>query len=257
MEYDAKELVCHPRFQPIGEAAFMVSFGDAIHPEILRCASALVEALKDHPFPGLREVEASYTGVTVFYDPLILSRTSHLAEDSRLSKGYREAKACVDALLKDLRFGEASVREKVRVPVCYGGEYGPDLEYVAEYHKMTPEEVVSIHTSGDYLVYMIGFAPGFPYVGGLPPEIATPRRDTPRLVIPAGSVGIAGSQTGAYPFETPGGWQLIGRTPLDLFRPYDLAHPSMLEAGDRIEFYSITPEEYKELKEKEEGGRPQ
>ena len=131
MEYDAKELVCHPRFQPIGEAAFMVSFGDAIHPEILRCASALVEALKDHPFPGLREVEASYTGVTVFYDPLILSRTSHLAEDSRLSKGYREAKACVEALLKDLRFGEASVREKVRVPVCYGGEYGPDLEYVA------------------------------------------------------------------------------------------------------------------------------
>lgn len=184
---------------------------------------------------------------------MILSRTSHLAEDSRLSKGYREAKACVEALLKDLRFGEASVRGKVRVPVCYGGEYGLDLEYVAEYHKMTPEEVVSIHTSGDYLVYMIGFAP-LPYVGGLPPEIATLPAGYPASCHPCWLRRIAGSQTGAYPFETPGGWQLIGRTPLDLFRPYDLAHPSMLEAGDRIEFYSITPEEYKELKEKEEGG---
>lgn len=103
---------------------------------------------------------------------------------------------------------------------------------------------------------MIGFAPGFPYVGGLPPEIVTPRRDTLRLVIPAGSVGIAGSQTGAYPFETPGGWQLIGRTPLDLFPSLRLAL-SEHASGDRIEFYSITPEEYKELKEKEEGGRPQ
>ena len=101
---------------------------------------------------------------------------------------------------------------------------------------------------------MIGFAPGFPYVGGLPPEIATPRKKTPRLVIPAGSVGIAGSQTGAYPLETPGGWQLIGRTPLALFRPWDLEHPSLLQAGDRLEFVSITPEEYKELAAKEKEG---
>jgi inhibitor of KinA len=256
MEYDAKAWLKNPRIQPIGEAAFMVSFGDKIDPGILRCASALVAALKAHPFPGLKEVEASYTGVTVFYDPLVLSRGSHLAEDTRLSKGYREARARVEALLGGLDVTEESARDKVRIPVCYGGEYGPDLEYVAEYHHMTPQEVIDIHTGGDYLVYMIGFAPGFPYVGGLSPKIATPRRDTPRLAIPVGSVGIAGSQTGAYPLETPGGWQLIGRTPLDLFRPYDLSHPSMLEAGDRIEFYSITPEEYEKLKREEEGRRP-
>ena len=119
---------------------------------------------------------------------------------------------------------------------------------------MTPEEVIKKHTSGDYLVYMIGFAPGFPYVGGLPEEIATPRRKTPRLVIPKGSVGIAGKQTGAYPLETPGGWQLIGRTPLELFRPHDMEHPSVLAAGDRLEFYAITPEEFTEIAAREGGG---
>ena len=113
--------------------------------------------------------------------------------------------------------------------------------------------VVKIHTSGHYLVYMIGFAPGFPYIGGLPEAIATPRRDTPRLVIPKGTVGIAGTQTGAYPLETPGGWQLIGRTPLELFRPQDPEHPSVLQAGDKGDLYSITPEEYAEIAAKEKG----
>lgn len=244
------------QIRPVGEGALMVSFGNTIDPEILRCARALVTELEQHPFPGLLEFEASYTGVTVFYDPLALARESSLPEDHWLSKGYREAAARVKKILEGIRFTKEKKGDRIRIPVCYGGEYGPDLEEVAEYHHMTPEEVVKIHTGGDYLVYMIGFAPGFPYVGGLPPEIATPRKKTPRLAIPAGSVGIAGSQTGAYPLETPGGWQLIGRTPLALFRPWDLEHPSLLQAGDRLEFVSITPEEYKELAAKEkEGGR--
>lgn len=250
----AESYLHQAEIRPVGEAALMVSFGNTIDPAILQCARALVTALDQHPFPGLLECEASYTGVTVFYNPLVLAKNSVLPDDPVYSKGYREAAEKVQTLLKGITFTKEKARDKIRIPVCYGGEYGPDLEEVAAYHKMTPEEVVKIHTGGDYLVYMIGFAPGFPYVGGLPPEIATPRKKTPRLKIPAGSVGIAGSQTGAYPLETPGGWQLIGRTPLALFRPWDLEHPSLLQAGDRLEFYAITPAEYKKLAAKEKEG---
>ena len=142
--------------------------------------------------------------MTVFYDPLVLARGIFPAGRSlavqRISGSGGPGK---DPAGRDpVHCGSGTGQDPD--PVCYGGEYGPDLEEVAEYHHLTPEEVVKIHTGGDYLVYMIGFAPGFPYVGGLPPEIATPRKKTPRLVIPAGSVGIAGSQTGAYPLETPG-----------------------------------------------------
>ena len=114
---------------------------------------------------------------------------------------------------------------------------------------MTEQEVIAAHTGGDYLVYMIGFAPGFPYVGGLPKSIATPRRKSPRLVIPKGSVGIAGMQTGVYPIETPGGWQLIGRTPLDLFCPENMENPSLLRAGDKLEFYAIDETEYQRIEQ--------
>ncbi len=120
------------------------------------------------------------------------------------------------------RLGEASEPppRTVEIPVCYGGEFGEDLAFVAEHADLTPDEVIEIHSGAEYLVYMLGFAPGFPYLGGMPERITAPRRDSPRLKIPAGSVGIAGSQTGVYPIETPGGWRLIGRTPLALFRPW-------------------------------------
>jgi inhibitor of KinA len=248
----AENLLKQALYRPVGETALMVSFGSEISPEALRCTRALAAQLETHPFPGMREIETSYTGVTIFYDPLVLSRKSHLAEDTRLSKGYREAKLRVEFLVDHIAFSEETDGKTVRIPVCYGGEYGPDLDEVAAYHQMTAEEVVKIHTGGKYLVYMIGFAPGFPYVGGLPEVIATPRRSSPRLVIPQGSVGIAGKQTGIYPLETPGGWQLIGRTPLRLFQPENLKSPSLLEAGDHIEFYAVTPEEYKKLEA--EGG---
>lgn len=138
----------------------------------------------------------------------------------------------------------------VSIPVCYGGEYGPDLEYVARHHNLTPEEVISIHSEGEYLAYMIGFAPGFPFLGGLSEKIATPRRSSPRTSIPAGSVGIAGMQTGVYPISTPGGWQLIGQTPIKLFLP-EQNPPSLLQAGDIVKFEPISKEEYQELQAKE------
>ena len=146
----------------------------------------------------------------------------------------------------------AAVHQRVvRIPVLYGGEFGPDLDFVAKHNGLTKDEVIAIHTSGDYTVHMIGFAPGFPFIGGMSERIAAPRRETPRLKIPARSVGIAGVQTGVYPIETPGGWQLIGRTPLELFLP-DENPPSLLVAGDKITFYEITSEEYQDLRGGEE-----
>lgn len=138
---------------------------------------------------------------------------------------------------------------EIVIPVCYGGRFGPDLPHVAGHAGLTEEQVIELHLTRTYHVYMMGFAPGFPYLSGMDPRIAAPRRSTPRVSIPAGSVGIAGAQTGIYPIETPGGWNLIGRTPLILFDP-DRDPPSMLRAGDRIRFRAITEEQYEELYKK-------
>ena len=249
-----EDLLKNAKIQPLGEAALQVSFGETINPQYSRCARSLAAELDKRALPGIKEAEVGYTGVAIFYDPLLLRKEKVANEDPNLSHSFQVISNLVREILTNLKLSGEDNSPKVRVPVCYGGEYGPDLEYVAEYHKMTPEEVIKKHTSGDYLVYMIGFAPGFPYVGGLPEEIATPRRSTPRLIIPKGSVGIAGSQTGAYPLETPGGWQLIGRTPLELFRPTDMEHPSVLSAGDRLEFYAISDDEYKRIAAQEGSG---
>ncbi len=131
----------------------------------------------------------------------------------------------------------------IEIPVLYGGEMGPDIQNVAEHNGKTVEEVIQIHTSEEYLIYMIGFIAGFPYLGGMSKEIATPRLKSPRVKIDGGSVGIAGEQTGVYPVDSPGGWQLIGRTPLKLYDA-EREKPVLLEAGQYIKFKSVTPEEY-------------
>ena len=136
----------------------------------------------------------------------------------------------------------------VEIPVCYGGEYGPDIEFVAKHNNLSVEEVIKLHTAPQYLVYMIGFCPGFPYLGGMDKRIATPRREVPRVKIPARSIGIAGEQTGGYPISTPGGWQIIGRTPIEMFNPKDEQNPSLLHSGDLVKFYAISEQEYLALK---------
>lgn len=134
----------------------------------------------------------------------------------------------------------------VEIPVLYGGEYGPDIENIATHNNLSIEEVIKIHTSGEYLVYMLGFTPGFPYLGGMDKRIATPRLKTPRTKIPGGSVGIAGEQTGVYPIESPGGWQLLGRTPLNFFDPNN-EKPFLINAGEYIKFVQISEEEYHKI----------
>lgn len=232
---------------PLGDSALIVRFGTAIDPDSHRRATALAELLGRSPFPGMRECVPSYAAVAVHYDPFaVLQRAGEEAEQA----------GSVADIVKELlrrKLAEAHAvppREPdvVDIPVCYGGEFGPDLAFVAANNGLTEPEAIDIHTGGVYTVYMIGFAPGFPYIGGMPERIATPRRETPRTEIPAGSVGIGGKQTGVYPIATPGGWQLIGRTPLRLFRP-EAAQPSLLRAGDRIRFRSIGRDEFRRYEE--------
>ncbi|WP_339304512.1 5-oxoprolinase subunit PxpB [Paenibacillus sp. FSL R5-0519] len=222
---------------PLGETAVIIQCGDHLSVAVQRRVASVCALLEKRTLPAMIEWVPSYTSVTLFYDPFI----SPYPELCR-------------ALLQQLNQMKESVQDKARtvtIPVCYGGECGPDLDYVASEHGLTSEDVIAIHTSGDYLVHMIGFAPGFPYLGGLSERIATPRRATPRLRVEAGTVGIGGKQTGIYPVDTPGGWQCIGRTPLRLFQP-DEKVPSLLAAGDRVRFEQITKQDYLALKRMED-----
>lgn len=232
---------------PVGEWGILVEFGREIHPDIHKKVKALTSYLDSHPFEGMIECMPAFCSVTVYYDPVkVRNLQINYTEKNQLS--YKIVESLMQEILLTLDYSLSNKSRIVEIPVCYGSEFGPDLEYVAEYNKLNIDEVIEIHSSGEYLVYMIGFAPGFPYLGGMSEQISAPRRQSPRMVIPEGSVGIAGIQTGVYPISTPGGWQLIGRTPLKLFRPNEDS-PSLLQSGDIIKFYSISYEEYKEYRE--------
>ncbi|MDE3841208.1 kinase inhibitor [Bacillus methanolicus] len=233
------------RLHPLGDNAVIIELGEDINIETQQKVKMITSILDNNPPEWMIEYIPAFTTVTVFYNPV---KTSNLLNYKILPYVY----VCeqLQQLLARLKTDKTIKPRVVEIPVCYGGEFGPDLEYVAAFNGLTTEEVIDIHSSSDYLVYMIGFAPGFPYIGGMSEKIATPRRETPRLKIPSGSVGIAGKQTGVYPIETPGGWQLIGRTPLKLFRPNE-EPPSLLMAGDKIQFVPISYNEYKEMEEDE------
>jgi inhibitor of KinA len=241
---------------PLGDRAMIVQFGERIEQETNQKVKALSAYLDSNPFPGMVEYVPAFTTVTVFYDPFemmtqnlygLIRQSCDPWNRNQLSP-YERMISIMEQILAKLDIQVDGESRTVQIPVCYGGDYGPDLEYVAKHNGLAMDEVIHIHSSQEYIVYMIGFAPGFPYLGGMSESIATPRRETPRLSIPAGSVGIAGSQTGVYPIETPGGWQLIGRTPVRLFRPDD-QQPSLLQAGDFIRFYPIKPQEFVTWKE--------
>ncbi|MBM3933143.1 MAG: 5-oxoprolinase subunit PxpB [SAR202 cluster bacterium] len=223
-----------PRFLNAGDTAFVVELGDSISPECNRKVHTLVKALDSREIPGIVDIVPTYRSLLVQYDPLRV--------------GLKDLKGIVLELEKTIDEGHTIKPRIVKVPTLYGGDHGPDMQFVAENAGVTPEEVIKIHSETDYLVYMMGFTPGFPYLGGLSKKLVTPRLKTPRTKIPAGSVGIAESQTGVYPQESPGGWRLIGRTPLRLFDPRR-APPSLISAGDIVRFTPITQVEYDSLHE--------
>jgi inhibitor of KinA len=220
-------MASRPRFLLAGDAALVVEFGDAIDLEINRRVHALACALVENPLPGLGEAVPSYRSLLVHYDPL---RLSCAEVESFVSEALQR---CEDAPLPEPRL--------VEIPTVYGGERGPDIGFVAEHNGLTVADVIRLHAEATYTVYMLGFTPGFPYLGGLPDALATPRLETPRQRVPAGSVGIAGAQTGVYPLATPGGWRLIGWTPLTLFDPARMP-PALLHPGDRVRFVPVEEE---------------
>ncbi|MCC9166021.1 5-oxoprolinase subunit PxpB [Pontibacter harenae] len=235
------------KLYPLGDKAIVVEFGGEINRSVHQRIRDFSAYLAQYPFDGMIEQVPAFTTVTIYYNPALIPTQKGISAYDKLS-------SYIQQLLPNIADAHitAPAPQTIEVPVCYGGAYGPDLEFVAKHNSLSPEEVIAIHTEQEYLVYMIGFAPGFPYMGGMSEKIAAPRRDAPRAVTPQGSVGIAGKQTGIYPIETPGGWQLIGQTPLLLFHP-KRESPSLLHAGDMVRFTSISEEEYKQRKEQQHG----
>lgn len=224
----------------ISETSALVEFGKVISEDINKKVRTFCAYLDEYPFKGMVEYVPAFTSVSIIYNPLDMDSESP----------YEVVEGILDKIISKLNFSSIDAKNIVKIPVCYGGQFGQDIEHVAKINNITVDEVIKIHSEGKYLVYMIGFAPGFPYLGGMSEKISAPRRESPRTAIPEGSVGIAGMQTGVYPIETPGGWQLIGRTPLKMF---DLNRnpKSLLKAGDIAKFYPISYEEYLKLKEGE------
>jgi KipI family sensor histidine kinase inhibitor len=218
------------RVEPMGDRALLVVLGEGIDARVNDQVHGLASTLRKSGLPGILDLVGAYATLTVHYEPSIWAGQGtppHEAVASEILRLWKEARA-------------ASVRPSrlVEIPVCYGGDFGPDLEDVARHCGLSPKAVITRHSSPAYRVFMLGFAPGFAYLGGLDPALAAPRRETPRLKVPAGSVGIAGTQTGIYPLDTPGGWQIIGRTPLKMFDP-SLEEPCLLRPGDRLRFSPI------------------
>ena len=218
---------------PCGDCAVTVRVGTEISEEVNQNVVALMQMLAQKAIPGVRELVPSYGAVCLHYDPAQITYEQLLEQLKQLE-------------IKEVTRGTAS-RKVVEIPVCYGGEYGPDLEFVASHNGLSAQAVIDIHSGGTYLVYMLGFLPGFAYMGGMDERIATPRLTSPRARIPAGSVGIAGGQTGIYPLTSPGGWQLIGRTPLKMFTMEGETGRFALSAGDWVKFVPITEEQYREM----------
>lgn len=234
-------------FSPLSESAVVIEFGSDINSATHQIIQKVAKHLERNAFSGMIEFVPAYTTLTIYYEPVIVHKALANPEQKD-ALPYQLVTDWLESALKDIEKDEPNKPKTIYIPVCYGGDYGPDLELVANHHSLTKDEVIQFHTDNEYLIYMMGFAPGFPYIGGMTNEIATPRKESPRLKIPAGSVGIAGNQTGMYPIETPGGWQLIGKTPLRLFRP-EQEPPTLLESGDVIRFYAISETEFKQWKD--------
>ena len=209
----------------------MVELGDRIDVALNLRVRALCLAVERAGLPGVQEAVPTYRSLAVYYDPLSIDRSA--------------LKQKLDALLHSSSDQVEHLSRVVEIPTVYGGEYGPDLEFVAGHARLSQDAVIRLHAEPLYHVYMLGFVAGFPYLGGLSERLSVPRLDTPRLKVPAGSVGIAEMQTGVYPIESPGGWRIIGRTSLRLFDPARHV-PTTIVPGDKVRFVPIAQREFQE-----------
>jgi inhibitor of KinA len=224
---------------PLGDSATTLELGHHIDEEVNRRILALEIWLRERPFPGLKDIIVAYSSVTVFYDPAEMSRNGWPDEiHKHIRILLEEAWAATEGELPPFQ----EERELIRIPVCYGGAFGPDLEGLSATLKISQEGIIDLHSTFIYRVYMIGFLPGFPYLGRIDPRLEAGRKSRP-VPVAAGGVGIAGNQTGIYPVNSPGGWQIIGRTPLKLFDP-EKELPVRLNIGDHVQFYGVSREEF-------------
>lgn len=219
-----------PKIFPLGDNAVTVDFGNVISVELNERAISLADYLTAHPFAGFIEAAPAYSSVAVFYD-LIATRNSF----PEASTAFDAVRELIEGALTDTQATPAGDRRIVEIPADFGPDSALDLSDVADIARTSADEVIDLFTGTIYRVYMLGFLPGFAYMGEVDERIAAPRRQTPRLKVPKGSVGIAGRQTGIYPLESPGGWQIIGRTELELFTP-NAESPCFLAPGDRVRF---------------------
>lgn len=223
------------QFHPLGDQGIQVVFGDQINEEVSFQIRSFTKLLSTQEKLPIIESVPAYTTLSIYYDVMRM--------------GYTEMVENLKVLSSEMPDDLHEKQYIIEIPICYGGIYGPDLNDVAAHNQFTPKEVVSIHTYTPYLVYMLGFSPGFPYLGGMSEQIACPRLATPRAKVPKGSVGIAGGQTGIYSVDSPGGWRIIGRTPLPLYQPRSES-PILLQAGDYVRFVAIQPKDYEDLAKK-------
>ena len=226
------------RFLFSGDSALVIEFGNEISVDINKKIRKMMDDIKKENIDGIVELVPTYCSLLINYDVLKIDYNT-LVEKLKTF------------LNNDLETAEGEEVTLVEIATLYNDEVGPDLSYVAEHNKLSKEEVIKIHTGTDYLVYMLGFMPGFTYLGGMSEKIATPRLESPRLQIYPGSVGIAGKQTGMYPSMSPGGWRIIGRTPLKLYNP-DSDTPVYISSGDYVRYVSISEEEYNDILKKVE-----
>ena len=226
------------RFLFSGDSALVIEFGNEISVDINKKIRKMMDDIKKENIDGIVELVPTYCSLLINYDVLKIDYNT-LVE---------KLKTFLDNNLETAEGEEVTL---IEIPTLYNDEVGPDLSYVAEHNKISKEEVIKIHTGTDYLVYMLGFMPGFTYLGGMSEKIATPRLESPRLQIYPGSVGIAGKQTGMYPSMSPGGWRIIGRTPLKLYNP-DSDTPVYISSGDYVRYVSISEEEYNDILKKVE-----
>jgi inhibitor of KinA len=219
--------------QPNGDQAIILQFSDEVSIEMNEKIYQFCVQLERSSIKGVVEWVPAYNSVTIYYDPCIIL--------------YQDLVSIMMSLEQEVETDVQMERRTILVPVLYGGEYGPDLQKLAISKGISMEEIMKRHMEPTYLVYMLGFLPGFPYLGGLDPSLSAPRLEKPRKIVPAGSVGIAHEQTGIYPIDSPGGWNIIGRTPVPLFNPEQEQNAFVFQPSDWVKFYSITEEQYNEI----------
>ncbi|MDI6601516.1 MAG: 5-oxoprolinase subunit PxpB [Thermoanaerobacteraceae bacterium] len=228
-----------PRFLPAGDRALFMELGDSIEEECNAVIRGIVDFICEANIKGIEEAVPTYRSILVYYDPFVMN--------------FYETVKTMEMIYKRINIKFIKKGSVVEIPVLYGGDAGPDLPFVAKHARLTEDEVIEIHCSRDYLIYMLGFIPGFTYLGGMDERIATPRLERPRERIPAGSVGIAEKQTAIYSIDSPGGWRIIGLTPVKLYDP-DREQPILPRVGDSIRFRAITREGFDEIKRRVEEG---